>query len=85
MSSENEIKIEECVGAETDTAWIIQRGFKDDKAVATCPAEALFIVARKMGFEQVELQGCYSLLGIGRRAAVEATKRKHEQEETDEE
>ncbi len=79
------IKIEECVGAETDTAWIIGTTTGQDKAVATCPAEAVFIVARKMGLEQVTLQGCYKLVGIGRRAAVEATKEKHEQEETDEE
>lgn len=82
----NDIKIEECVGAETDKAWIIGHYPSDkDKAVATCPAEALFIVSRKMGLEQVTMQGCYKLLGVGRRAAVEATKEKHEQEETDEE
>jgi hypothetical protein len=72
------IYIEECVGADTDHAWIIEKGHSDPKkAVATCPAEALFIVTSKMGLEQVSMEGCCRLLGIGRRVAVEAEKQKH--------
>ena len=73
-----DIKIEPVVGAETDTAWIIGIYPTDkDKAVATDPAQALFILANKMGFgDKVTLDGCYNLVGIGRRAAINATKAK---------
>ena len=71
MSDRNQIKIEEVVGAETEHAWIIAHYPSDaDKAVATCPAEALFIVATKMGLEQVTLADCKRLLKVGRRAAI---------------
>ena len=71
------LKIEEVVGAESDSAWVI--GFyptDKDKAAATDPAQAMFIVARKLGFDKVTLDRCYDLVGLGRRAAIAATKAK---------
>jgi hypothetical protein len=73
MSNRNpEIRIQEVVSAETDKAWIVAHYPVDkDKAVAICPGEALFIVARKMGLKKVTLRGCKHLVGIGRRAAIQ--------------
>ena len=71
------LKIEEVVGAESDSAWVI--GFHPldkDKAAATDPGQAMFIVARKLGFENVTIEKCYELVGLGRRAAIAATKAK---------
>ncbi len=70
------LKIEEMVGAETDRAWVIGIYPGDDKAAVTDPAQAMFIVARKLGFENVTLDKCYELVGLGRRAAIAATKAK---------
>ncbi len=70
------LKIEEMVGAEMDRAWVIGFYPSDDKAAATDPAQAMFIVARKLGFESVTVDKCYELVGLGGRAAIAATKAK---------
>jgi hypothetical protein len=73
MIAGTEIKIEEVVGANTDEAWIIQLYPTDkDKAVASNPAEAIFILARKMGFDKVTLEGCYDLVDPHRTRRREA-------------
>ncbi len=76
MAEPQKLEIELVVGAETDRAWIIGLWPTDkDKAVATDPAQLIFIVATKLGID-VKLDRCYELVGLGRRAAVAATKAK---------
>lgn len=78
MSYGKEIRVEEVVGANTDLAWVIQLYPTDkDRAVAIHPGEAMFILARKLGFDKVTLEGCNELVDPNRtrrREAIEASR-----------
>ena len=66
--------VKEGESAEGGSGYVIEESGKAHLIASDAP-QAIFHVAKLLGFD-VDLGKCYDLLQVGRRAAVEATKRK---------